>query len=99
MKTKLVIFSLLALYMGYLNFTINYKENKINSLQGEKNSLIIDNNNLSSELKRRNEYVVKLSQEKKELEEASKKDIFDWNVNISDSNVIKLLQEQHNSHK
>lgn len=71
-----------AFYMSYLK----------NSLASEKES----NQQLTLTLEKRNNDVVALSKRNKELEASAKKDTsgFDWNFDISDSPVVKQLQEQ-----
>lgn len=69
-------------YLKYLN----------NALDNEKKS----NKQLVLTLEKRNNDVVALSRTKKKLEASAKKDTsgFDWDFNISNSPVIKQLQEQ-----
>lgn len=71
-----------SLYLSYLK----------NALQAEKKS----NKQLVLTLEKRNNDVVALSKRNKELEASAKKDTsgFDWVFDISDSPVIKQLQEQ-----
>ena len=51
---------------------------------------------LQTELEKRNKDVLEVSKRNKELEEASKKDksVMDWNIDISNSSVLKQLQSQ-----
>lgn len=71
-----------ALYLSYLK----------NALQAEKAS----NKQLVLTLEKRNNDVVALSKRNKELEANAKKDTsgFDWSFDLSNSPVIKQLQEQ-----
>ena len=77
---SIIIFG--GFYIKYLN----------NALDNEKKS----NKQLVLTLEKRNNDVVEISRKNKELEASAKKDTsgFDWSVNISDSHVIKQLQEQ-----
>lgn len=78
-----------AFYINYQNGKMNEQSDEISQLKKDKESLILN-------LEKRNNDLVALSKRNKELEASVKKDTsgFDWHRNISDSPVIKQLQEQ-----
>ena len=77
-------------------FYLNYQNGKIEKQAGKIDQLTKDKESLTLTLEKRNNDVVEISRKNKELEASAKKDTsgFDWSVNISDSHVIKQLQEQ-----
>lgn len=84
---SIIIFG--AFYLNYQNGKIEKQAEKIDQLTKDKESLTLN-------LEKRNNDVVALSKRNKELEASAKKDTsgFDWGFDISDSPVIKQLQEQ-----
>lgn len=84
----------LAVCCGIFIFRYNYAQNQISALQTQINAVKGNNVFLQEEISRRNRNAVELGNKIKELEEAVKNDTsgFNWNVDISDSLVVRRLQ-------
>lgn len=63
------------------------RDREIIALSGQKNAL-------EKEIEKRNKNVVELQKRNKELEDAAKKDTYDWNADISGTSVILRLQDK-----
>lgn len=95
MKSIFIIACFLAVGWLFTYTRLSYTKKELNTLEAEKKAISADVERLAGELKKRNDEIKELFQQKSQLETAAKKDfsVFDWNADISGTNVIKRLHE------
>ena len=95
MKSIFIIACFLAVGWLFTYTRLSYTKKELNTLEAEKKAISADVERLSGELNKRNDEIKELFQQKLQLETAAKKDksAFDWNTDISGTNVVKRLRE------
>lgn len=98
MKIKLILAGFFALGIGCLLFVVSLQSKKIEALQSAKNTLQANNQILIDKIKRAYNDKLELSRKTKELEALAERDVsFDWNADISDTDVVVWLRQNANS--
>lgn len=94
MKTKLILACFFALGVACLLFIVSLQSKRIEALQSAKNTLQANNQLLIDKMKRAYNDKMELSRKTKELEVLAKRDVsFDWNTDISTTDVVSWLRE------
>jgi len=98
MRTKLILACFFALGVACLLFVVSLQSKRIEALQSAKNTLQANNQLLIDKMKRAYNDKMELSRKTKELEVLAKRDVsFDWNADISRSDIVSWLRENSNS--
>lgn len=98
MKTKLILACFFALGVACLLFVVSLQSKRIEALQSAKNTLQANNQLLIDKMKRAYNDKMELSRKTKELEALAERDVsFDWNADISRSDIVSWLRENSNS--